>query len=189
MRSARNMSSVFPTGASPASGFRLTGRPRHGGGPSALLILVLSLLAAPCSTPALADEKTVTVLLDRAQIMPYPADTETVIVGNPIIADVTMLRNTGQVILTGKGFGDTNLLFLNGRGAVLGEARLRVREAPSVMVVQRGMDRETYACHPRCEPTVSLGDSAAFLQRSIGDLQSRNGLASGAAAAGAGAPH
>ncbi|MGI3901697.1 MAG: pilus assembly protein N-terminal domain-containing protein [Janthinobacterium lividum] len=154
-----------------------------------MLIVVLSLLAAFCSTPALADEKTVTILLDRAQIMAYPADTETIIVGNPIIADVTMLRNTGQVILTGKGFGDTNLLFLNGRGAVMGEARLRVREAPSVMVVQRGMDRETYACHPRCEPTVSLGDSTAFMQRSIGDLQARNSQASGAAAAASAQPH
>jgi Flp pilus assembly secretin CpaC len=148
-------------------------------------LLIVSLLACPCSAVAQADERQVTVQLDRAQIMAYPPETETIIVGNPIIADVTMLRNTGQVILTGKGFGDTNLLFLDSHGAMVGEARLRVREAPSVMVVQRGMDRETYACHPRCEPTVSLGDSTAFMQRSIGDLQSRNSQASGAAAAAA----
>lgn len=156
---------------------------------SAAAFVILSLLAGPCSTAACAEEKTLTVLLDRAQIMAYPAETETVIVGNPIIADVTMLRNTGQVILTGKGFGDTNLLFLNGRGAVVGEARLRVREAPSVMVVQRGMDRETYACHPRCEPTVSLGDSTGFMQRTISDLQARNSQASGAAATASAQPH
>lgn len=124
-----------------------------------------------------------TVLLDRAQIMAYPDSTETIIVGNPIIADVTMLRNTGQVILTGKGFGDTNLLFLDGHGTVLQEARIRVREAPAMMVVQRGIDRETYACHPRCEPTVALGDSTVFLQRTIGDIQARNAQATGAATA------
>ena len=156
---------------------------------SAAAFAILFLLAGPCTTAASAEEKTLTVLLDRAQVMAYPAETETVIVGNPIIADVTMLRNTGQVILTGKGFGDTNLLFLNGRGAVVGEARLRVREAPSVMVVQRGMERETYACHPRCEPTVSLGDSSTFMKRTIDDLQSRNSQASGAAAISSAQPH
>ena len=189
MRSARKTSSEEPTGASSASGKRPAARPWRLRLPSAVAVVIVTLLVAPCSTAALADERPVTVLLDRAQVMAYPPDTETVIVGNPIIADVTMLRNTGQVILTGKGFGDTNLLFLDGRGAVVGEARLRVREAPSVMVVQRGMDRETYACHPRCEPTVSLGDSTTFMQRSISDLQSRNAQASGAAAAASSQPH
>lgn len=167
-----------PAGISPSTA-RITRRPRLG------LALGALLLAA---APAAAEETGVTVLLDRAQIMPYPASTETIIVGNPIIADVTMLRNTGEVILTGKGFGDTNLLFLDGHGKVLKEARIRVREAPAMMVVQRGVDRETYACHPRCEPTVALGDSSAFLQRTIGDIQARNAQATGAAQAPGAAP-
>jgi len=167
MRSARET----PAGA--------TKRRRHIG--QALALVALLCGAAPVS----AQQATVTVLLDRAQIMPYPDTTETIVVGNPIVADVTMLRNTGQVILTGKGFGDTNLLFLDGHGTVLQEARLRVREAPSMMVVQRGVDRETYACHPRCQPTVALGDSSSFLQRSISDIQARNAQAAGAATTGA----
>ena len=138
------------------------------------------------SAPARADETGMTLMLDRAQVMAYPPATETVVVGNPIIADVTMLRDTGQVILTGKGFGDTNLLFLDGHGNVLRETRLRVQEAPSMMVVQRGTDRETYACHPRCEPTVALGDSSAFLGRTTGDIQLRNSIATGASATGSG---
>ena len=150
--------------------------------PRSLLGLALGALLAGAG-PSQAQETALTVLLDRAQIMAYPDTTETIIVGNPIIADVTMLRNTGQVILTGKGFGDTNLLFLDGHGTVLQEARIRVREAPSMMVVQRGVDRETYACHPRCEPTVALGDSSSYLPRTIGDIQARNAQATGAATA------
>ena len=144
----------------------------------------LTLAAALLGLPRLAaaEETTVAVMLDRAQLVPFPKTTETAIVGNPIIADITMLRNTGQVIVTGKGFGDTNLLFIDGHGAVLSELRLRVQEAPAMMVVQRGTDRETYACHPRCQPTVSLGDTSTFLQRSIGDIQARNAQATGAAA-------
>ena len=146
---------------------------------------VVAACAAIGATPAAAVERIVTVLLDRAQVMSFPPDTTTVIVGNPIIADIAMLRNTGQVIVTGKGFGDTNLVFLDSRGAVLSEARLRVREPDAMMVVQRGMDRETYACHPRCQPTVTLGDSSTFLQRSINDIQTRNAQATGAAASSA----
>lgn len=142
-----------------------------------------------CAPAASADENTMTVLLDRAQLIVYPPSTETVIVGNPIIADVTMLRNTGQMILTGKGFGETNLLFLDGGGKVLSEARIRVRESSGLLIVQRGMDRESYACHPRCEPTVALGDSSQFLQRTSGDIQARNAQASGAAAAAAASGH
>ena len=147
----------------------------------------LALALALAWGAAAAAEAPVTVMLDRAQVLPYPPATETVIVGNPIIADVTMLKSTGMVILTGKGFGDTNLLFLDRQGTILKEARLRVGEAPAMMVVQRGVERESYACHPRCEPTVALGDSQTYLQHAIADIQARNGLASGAAAAGAAA--
>ena len=136
--------------------------------------------------PASAADATVTVMLDRAQVMRFPPSTETVVVGNPIIADVTMLRNSGEVILTGRGYGETNLLFLDGAGRLLSEAVLRVREAPSMMVVQRGTDRETYACQPRCQPTVTLGDSADYMKNNIGTVRARNGLASGAAAPGGG---
>ena len=144
----------------------------------------LTLLAAlALGLPARAGESVVTVLLDRAEIMRLPAGTETIVVGNPIIADVTMLKASGQLILTGKGFGETNLVFLDGRGEILTEARLQVREASSMLVVQRGTERETYACAPRCQPTVSLGDSPAYMKSSIDSIDKRNGEATGAAAA------
>lgn len=149
-------------------------------GPIGLAAMALLAIAVPAS----AAERFVNVQLDQAQIMRYPDATETVVVGNPIVVDVTMLRNAGEIILTGKGFGETNLLFLDGRGTLLEEARLRVREAPTTLVVQHGADRQTYACHPRCQPTVTLGDSSIFLQRSATDIQTRNALASGAASNG-----
>lgn len=158
--------------------------PRSGPGRRRLAAAVtaMAIVLASAGTASAAD-RTVTVMLDRAQVMRIPPSTETVIVGNPIIADVTMLRNSGQVILTGKGYGETNLLFLDRSGAILSEANLRVREPSSTMVVQRGAERETYACQPRCQPTVTLGDRSAYFQSAIADIQGRNGLASGIAAA------
>ena len=137
------------------------------------------------TSAAQAQEATVYVTLDHARIMPYPAGTETIIVGNPIIADVTMLKSADRVILTGRGFGETNLVFLDQHGAVLSEARLRVRESAALLTVQRGADRESYSCQPRCQPAVSLGDSSAFLHGNVADIQLRDGLATGAAATNA----
>ena len=53
------------------------------------------------------------VTTDRAKIIKLPDQTKTVIVGNPIIADVTIGKD-GLVILTGKSFGTTNLIALDG---------------------------------------------------------------------------
>jgi hypothetical protein len=131
-----------------------------------------------------AAEGLMTVSLDRAKVFKYPANTETIIVGNPIIADVTMLKNSGRLVLTGKGFGETNLVFLDHDGTVLSESRLRVEPSGGLVTVQRAGERESYACHPRCEPTVTLGDSAPFMQNTIAGFTARNGLASGAAAPG-----
>ena len=149
------------------------------------VIVLLAMAGLAAAGTARAEEATVYVTLDHARIMPYPAGTETIIVGNPIIADITMLKSADRVILTGRGFGETNLVFLDQHGAVLSEARLRVRESASLLTVQRGADRESYSCQPRCQPAVSLGDASAFLHNNVGDIQLRDGLATGAAATNA----
>ncbi len=128
--------------------------------------------ASPCAAQGI-----MTVSLDKAKLFKYPPNTETIVVGNPIIADVTMLKNSGMLILTGKGFGETNLVFLDRAGTVLSESSLRVEPSATLVTVQRGKDRESYSCHPRCEPSVSLGDSADFLKEAVSEITARNALA------------
>ncbi len=152
---------------------------------ASVVSLLLALAGSVVACTARAEEATVYVTLDHARIMPYPAGTETIIVGNPIIADVTMLKSAGRVILTGRGFGETNLVFLDQNGAVLSEARLRVRESAALLTVQRGVDRESYSCQPRCQPAVSLGDATTYLHNNTSDIQLRDSLATGAAATNA----
>ncbi|MFH7163151.1 pilus assembly protein N-terminal domain-containing protein, partial [Klebsiella pneumoniae] len=67
----------------------------------------------------------VTVMVDNAKVMRLPERTQTVIVGNPIIADVTLQKN-GVLVLTGKSFGATNLIALDAAGAMLAETTIRV---------------------------------------------------------------
>jgi len=103
------------------------------------------------------------VTVDRAKVIRLPESTKIVIVGNPAIADVAIQKN-GVVVVTGKSYGVTNLIALDGLGTMLAESTLRVA-APSeaIVVLQRGaLDRQTYSCTPSCMPSVVLGDANTF---------------------------
>jgi len=52
-----------------------------------------------------------------------------------------------------------------------------------VLILQLGMDRESYSCVPECMPFVSPGDSNQFTSSAISSISSHNGLAAPAAAA------
>jgi len=120
---------------------------------------------------------TIKLTLDQAQVLKLPQHTATIILGNPIIADVTLLRGSNSMILTGKSFGQTNLIALDSSGASLGESTVEVTAPKGDMIVQLGVNRQSYACDPRCEPTVNLGDQTKYTTEIAGQIKSRNKLA------------
>ncbi|KAA2234990.1 pilus assembly protein N-terminal domain-containing protein [Salinarimonas soli] len=139
---------------------------------------LLAGLAAPAlADPAAKARETVSVQIDHARVIKLPERTQTVIVGNPIIADVTVQRN-GVLILTGKSYGVTNLIALDNAGTMLAESMISV-QAPvdSVVVVQRGLERESYSCTPNCQPSILLGDSGRYFSETAGQAQARNSTA------------
>ena len=134
-------------------------------------------LASAVILPGSALAEKIVVMTDRAKIIKLPERTKTVIVGNPIVADVTLGKD-GLVVLTGKSYGTTNLITLDAAGAVLNESTIEVRAASENQVVmQRGMERQTYSCTPHCQPTVALGDDPKYLTDTGGAAQMRNKLA------------
>lgn len=135
-------------------------------------------LALQCQASAQAAE-VVEVNIDQAKIVELPDATTTVVIGNPMIVDVAMLRSSGKVVLTGKGFGETNLLAVDGSGAVVGESSVRVTASGGTVVVQRGMERESYHCSPRCQPTVALGDAARHMAETVNGITTRNAAETG----------
>jgi len=122
----------------------------------------------------------VTVTVDHAKVLRLPDRAQTVIVGNPSIADVTIQRN-GVMVVTGKSYGVTNLIALDASGALLAESTLRVSAASdSLLIVQRGLERESYSCTPACQPSAQLGDSPRHFGEVGGQVGARNAAASGA---------
>jgi hypothetical protein len=138
------------------------------------LIAVAVFLAA--ASAALADEP-IEVRLDQAMILKIPERAATVVIGNPLIADLS-IQPGGLAVITGKSYGSTNVIVIDHSGAVLTEQTVEVRgPSDKVVVVYRGVDRQTYSCQPTCEPRITLGDEDKFFSGAINEATTRNNQA------------
>ena len=150
---------------------------------SSRLWLVLAFVLSSGASPARAETSMIAVTLDQAKIARLPQGTATLIVGNPMIADVTMLKNSKTMVITGKGFGQTNLIAIDGTGSLIEEEQIQVLPAKTVLVLQSGSSRISYSCNPTCMPTVQLGDDNDVFNKSGTQITMRNGFAEGSVSA------
>ena len=149
------------------------------------LLLVPSLAAGMLLTPAVIAapfDELIAVSVDQAKLVKFPDKIATLVVGNPLIADVS-LQPGGIVVVTGKGYGATNVIAIDRSGQVLMDRIIQV-QGPSdkVVTIYRGVERESYSCSPTCQRRATLGDSDAFFNTTMGQAGSLNSSAQGAAA-------
>ena len=123
-------------------------------------------------------DATIAVNVDQAKLLKLPAKVSTIVVGNPLIADVT-LQTGGIVVVTGKGYGATNFIAMDRSGEVLVDRLIQV-EGPTdqVVTVYRGVDRETYTCQPTCQRRATLGDNDSYFKAVMDQAGTLNGQAS-----------
>lgn len=120
---------------------------------SALLVLAASTASAFAETP-------IVVKLDQAVVLKLPERASTVVIGNPLIADFS-IQPGGLAVITGKGYGATNVIVMDHGGAVMMEKVVEVEEPSGrIVVVYRGPTRQTYSCTPNCVTRVTLGDTS-----------------------------
>jgi hypothetical protein len=158
------------------SGFRAAW---FGARPVGSLSLIAAIIFYLSSLPLQAMEETLTVTIDQARLVKVPPGTEALIVGSAAIADVTLLKQGSTMVITGKSFGETNFIALNGEGKTLKESLIRVVGGKNALLVQRGMDRQSYACAPQCLPTVKLGDDPTYFREVAGQAKDHNAQAGG----------
>jgi Flp pilus assembly secretin CpaC len=150
---------------------------------SAFHALAVGLLLAP--TIALADpgpeSKSIAVNVDQAKLVRLPPKVATIVVGNPLIADIT-LQPGGLMVVTGKGYGATNFIAMDRAGEVLVDRIIQV-EGPTdqLVTVYRGIQRESYSCMPVCQRRVTLGDGDSYFKSAMDQAGSLSNQASGAA--------
>jgi Flp pilus assembly secretin CpaC len=141
-----------------------------------------ALAVATFIAGAAAGGEMLTVNLDQATVVRLPEKVTTIIIGNPLIADVS-LQSGGIMVVTGKGFGVTNVLALDRTGGILMDKAVQVRgPRDDVLVVYRGVAQESYSCAPNCERRITLGDSPGHFDAALGQAMSRAGTAQGQAA-------
>jgi hypothetical protein len=135
------------------------------------------IFAATLGAPA-AQADTVSVAVDQSVVLRLPAQVATIVIGNPLIADAT-LQSGGILVVTGKGYGATNMLALDNKGRVLMDKTLQVLSpgGSDVVVVYKGIERESYSCAPECERRATLGDSPTYFSATLGQIGARNSQA------------
>jgi Flp pilus assembly secretin CpaC len=147
------------------------------------LLAVLCVSALNSSAKA-ADQ--ITVPLDKARILHLPDRASTIVIGNPLIADLS-IQPGGLAVITGKSYGETNFVVLDRAGVVLTEKNVEVTVSSdqSSVVVYRGAERETYSCAPECSRSVALGDAPDIFEATMKQITNRNSQAAAAGGSGA----
>ncbi len=109
----------------------------------------------------------ISVNVNMARVLRINAPAATVIIGNPGIADVT-IQDSQTLILTGKSYGQTNLIVLDSAGNPIADTLIEViQTSGDVVTVYMGLARITLACEPVCQPTATLGDDIEFTSQAI----------------------
>ena len=138
----------------------------------------VAVLLAPASI-AFAQTAPVTVKVNMARILRINAPAATVIIGNPGIADIT-IQDPQTLVLTGKSFGQTNLIVLDTLGNPVADTVVQVvQDQADVVTVYLGDARNSYACTPVCQPMVMLGDDGAFSGEAVASSRTLSDMARG----------
>ena len=110
--------------------------------------VLVGLAAAPLPSDAGSG---IEVVMNQAKIVKLSRPADTIVVGNPAIADASV-QDATTLVLTGKGFGVTNLVVLDIDGnPVIDEQVYVARQTASSVRVYRRADIQTLSCTPLCE--------------------------------------
>ncbi|MEM7068819.1 MAG: pilus assembly protein N-terminal domain-containing protein [Pseudomonadota bacterium] len=118
----------------------------------------------------------VVVTVDQAKVFRVSRPAATIIVGNPAIVDATV-EDEQTIVLTGRSFGVTNLIVLDIDGdAVVDQPVVVTGSEVNTVRIYRRNSRETLACAPVCEPTLTIGDNFGSFTASAEQIKDRNQL-------------
>jgi Flp pilus assembly secretin CpaC len=118
---------------------------------TSFLTAALTLTAiATAAWPALAGSG-IEVTMHQARIIKLARPADTIIIGNPMIADASV-QDAHTIVLTGKGFGVTNMVVMDSDGnPIVDEQVTVIRQTAQSLRIYRRADVQTLSCTPYCE--------------------------------------
>ncbi len=121
----------------------------------ALCACIMSLGATAASAQSAGSQSAstpLTISAGQATRISLSAPARDLVVGDPAVADVSLINDRTLVIL-GKKIGVTTVLAFDARGQALADRQIVVSGTPvGGVVVQRGAASATYACSASCSP-------------------------------------
>lgn len=122
------------------------------------LFAAVALLAIPAA--AAAQSQPLNVDIDQSTRVQLRAPAGSVIVGNPLIADVTVV-DANTLFITGKGYGVTEIVAVDVLGRTVFQSQVVVTAGDSGRVrVWRGAQATEMACASTCSPSIRSEASA-----------------------------
>jgi hypothetical protein len=114
--------------------------------------------------PAVRGDEGITVPMDEARVVTFHQPVATLFIGNPMIADVTIIDSRHAYVL-GKTFGATNIIGLNEQHTPIVNAQLNVtNRVAGAVTLNRGADTYNYTCTAaHCETGPRPGDPQAYV--------------------------
>lgn len=98
-----------------------------------------------------ADGNLMRVYMNQARILKLDRPVSKVIIGNPKVADATV-ADAKTIVLTGRSFGTTNLVLLDGDNNAIVDERILVSiDEDDTVRVYRQTARTVLSCTPNCE--------------------------------------
>ncbi|MBA3516325.1 MAG: pilus assembly protein N-terminal domain-containing protein [Rhizobiales bacterium] len=149
------------------------------GGYGRRLIGACALIAIVSASGKAFAEPVIEVTIDFAKVLKLDRPAETIVIGNPGIADASVEDET-TVVLTGKAAGTTNLIVLDGKGEEITNATLRVSSnTRQLTTVFYGSKRQTFSCAPTCELVILVGDEPTVFKNATEQIIGRQQFATG----------
>ena len=141
------------------------------------LAVVAALICLGAADPAsAASNDIVEVLIDQAALIRLDRPAAEIVVGNPSIADVSV-QSGKLLVVTGKSFGETNLIVMDADGKVVASRRLIVQEPRTGFVtVYRGDARQTLNCSPNCTPPLVIGDTSNYFDDLSSEIKTKQSI-------------
>lgn len=116
-----------------------------------LIAAALSVAAVALATTAVPADTGIQVVMNQAKIVKLARPADTIVVGNPAIADASV-QDANTIVLTGKGFGVTNLVVMDAQGSPIVDEQVYVtRQDDRSVRIYRRSEVQTLSCTPLCE--------------------------------------
>lgn len=148
---------------------------------SAQWLGLATILAVTSIQPAHTANRDLEILIDQATMLRLERSAAEIIVGNPSIADVAV-QSSKTLVLTGKSFGETNLIVLDAQGKIIINRRVVVQEPrDGYVTMYQGSARQTLYCSPNCETPLVIGDAPAYFETIAKEIRTKQSIAQSAA--------